>query len=144
MTRNIIAIGGLVLLVLSACMNKPTEQQFAATNNLKPLIDEQVKAVFAGNTITGSSHGGTYTVFYDASGQERGIWSKGTDKDSDTGTWTARADGQFCEKWSKWEKAEEKCWRLYRTADGKIAWFTPDGTDDTGDTVFLKGNSANL
>lgn len=144
MSRIFIVIGCLLLLPLGACATKTSPVQTSAASDVKTLSAAEAKGVVSGNSVQGTNGGGTYTVFYDPNGTERGIWSKGSDVSRDTGIWTVKDDGRFCETWTKWEDAREKCWRFYHTSAGTIGWLKPDGSEDTGDTIFITGNAAQL
>jgi hypothetical protein len=134
-------------LALAACASAPNAEQYAAENKVSPLTAEELRAAFTNHSLTGndSKSGGTYTIYYDANGEQRGTWANGADEDSDVGRWEVTDEGRLCSVWNKWMKAERRCFLVYPDSDGGIAWFKEDGSPLPDENEQLvEGNIAGL
>ena len=103
-------------LLLSACAS--TEKELA-DKGMKPLEAAKIRTLLSGNTAAGTTASGNgYMVFHAADGTMRGK----SGNSSDAGKWEVRPDGQFCNQWTTWRRAQQRCARLYE-ADGEIRYF---------------------
>lgn len=73
------------------------------------LSGEEIEAVLSGNSITGKG----FTLYYDTSGEVRGIEGG----DTDTGKWWAESD-KFCVQWNNWMNAKKLC--MYISQEGPL------------------------
>jgi hypothetical protein len=113
---NRLLVFAAAALVLSACAS--TEKELA-DKGMKPLDAAKIRTQLSGNTAAGTTaKGNSFLIFHAPDGTMRGK----SGNSSDTGTWEASSDGQFCNQWKTWRGAARQCVRLYEV-DGEIRYF---------------------
>lgn len=100
---------------------------FAGT--LTSLKQDEVTNVFSDKTITtisaatlnGKVINNSFTGYFSKDGKAKGSFDKKPDNDpqTDTGTWKADSNGNFCYKWDHWDGAKEECVSIYKLRDRK-------------------------
>jgi hypothetical protein len=73
------------------------------------LTGDEITTVLSGNSITGKG----FTLYYDPSGEVRGIEGGKRDK----GKWSAKSD-RMCVKWDNWMNGRELC--MFLKKDGNL------------------------
>lgn len=135
----------LTMTVLAACANKASESEFQTSGNKQPMSADEIRNAFVGNSLAGTAKDGSrFYVYFPDQTTLRGVWTKGSYVDRDSGTWSVTQDGVYCSEWNVLRDGGEKCWRIYRGAGGDLTWFLPDGTNDDDDSMIVAGNPGNL
>ena len=73
------------------------------------LSGAEIEAILSGNSVKGRG----FTLYYDPSGEVRGI--EGGERDS--GRWWTEED-RFCFQWQNWVGGEAVCMHLWKTRKG--------------------------
>ena len=70
----------------------------------------QIRALFAGNTLSGENElGYDVQVYMDPSGKMSG---QSNNRYTDVGTWYVTDDGRYCRKWNNWRDGAEDCFTI--------------------------------
>lgn len=131
-------------LALAACASQAEKMAEAGK---EPMSRQEVLDLMADSTERGVLDNGVdWVVYWDPSGEVRGLstWSGGGERDR--GTWSVSEDGVVCRKWEKWQDAQEGCWKFYEEGDqivsARVSGSTGDHVQKRSD--FEEGNVENL
>ncbi|MEX0759221.1 MAG: hypothetical protein WD100_06550 [Tistlia sp.] len=141
--RNLI-LGTIVGLALAACASKAEQMAEAGK---EPLGSQAALRFIADTTERGTADNGSdYVIYWDPSGEMRGLatWSGGSE--TDRGRWSVSEDGLFCRQWQEWRDGGEGCWRLYDAGEevvfARVSGTARDGTLKKEEIV--QGNVDNI
>lgn len=102
------------------------------------LTGEEIKEKIIGNSVSGPTKDGPYTVHFPGYGQVQGVRSSNY---KDRGTWRVQ-DDLMCIRWDNWWGNAERCWDVFLTGN-TVTWIRPDGSfSDSAELV--EGNPAGL
>lgn len=105
-----------------------------------PLSSAELKEIFSGNTVTGSTpRGATFWLYRNPNGESVIVTESG---------WSAKSkywitdNNQICAKSPKKYEGKERCFTFYRAGKDQYKVVRPDGSE--GRHILIKGNPKNL
>lgn len=103
-----------------------------------PLTGEEIKQRVLGNSVSGTTRDGPYTVYFPDYGEVLGVRSFNY---KDRGTWQVKGD-MMCIHWDNWWGNVERCWDIFLKGR-KITWIQPNG-GSSDSAKLVNGNPAGL
>jgi len=140
MKKTLIAIVMGTILVGCAATEPAVTESSLKEAGLAPLTAAQLTQTFADNTWAGIGprSGRDVVTFY----AKDGTFKVKVGNSQDTGTWRITKDNLFCNKFTRFDKGVERCWRFYN--DGKYYRMFDTNGAPYGKWTVTKGNSQNL
>ncbi len=87
------------------------------------MSGEEIERAVTGAHMAGVEDGTTWKEYFDPAGSIEGSWAGRAYQ----GTWAVQSD-RLCLDYQG--TTDDGCWHLSRGEDGRLFWFTKDGTPD--------------
>lgn len=137
-------------LALTACetAEKKTAKSLAESG-APPLTAEEIRSTLIGNSVYSkfrtrkSNSPAEYTGYYEDGTIRARAWGSGWD-DTDSGTWEATSDSQYCRSWNNWREGKRACYELYKLDDGRVFFKHVSGNGSSSTETVSAGNTFEL
>ncbi len=139
----------VVSTTLMACESMDTKvANQIAESGATALTADEIRTTMSGNSVyekgkTSKGNPMQFTGYYQDGTMKGRAWGSGWDE-TDTGTWKATENNEFCRMWSNWRDGKEGCFKLYRLSDTEIAWEAVSGAGSMSISSIEPGNPYEL